>query len=366
MIFIPEPAETDDTIGRREEDIFSRLSRSTLPTAAAGRQFINRNLAVLPAPMQGPILQGLQTRWETAFFELVVARTLQILGSTLVAEQALASGRRPDFEATFPDGTVLVEATTPVIDREFADTIKRRNPLLQIVESAVPPGWRVLVDELPDIGHNESKRSFKQAVQEMLADLPPPAGSSARRHVRRDVSGGVVALTLLPGEPGANPIWLEPSAGGFSDAVERIRHAVDEKRSQVRQAAVPAILAINATGFGLTDTPEFDVALLGSRVAIADRSRMIVAHRFDPNGAFRPDARRTRPPTFAAALAYTEVGFRPSPEPILYVHPDFDGTLPEGLMQLERRTCVAGAVSVQVVPAKVRDVLAPLAFITDV
>lgn len=91
-----------------------------------------------------------------------------------------------------------------------------------------------------------------------------------------------------------------------------------------------------------------------------------MGYRFDADGAFRADAHRTRPPTFAAALAYTEVGFGPFPDPILYLHPAFEGNLPEGLMLLERRTYVTGMTSVHVVPAKVTGVLGPLGFITDI
>lgn len=264
--FIPEPAKVDDTWGRRGEDRFSWLSRSTLPRAAARRQFVNRNLSALPTSMQGPILHGLRNRWQSAFFELIVARTLQLLGACVVSEQALASGRRPDFEASFRDGTLIVEAVSPETDGDFGEIIKRRNPLLSVIESYAPSGWRLVVDELPDLGPNDSKQYFKKAVREMLTLPPPPPGAWETLQLRRETFHGPVALTLQPGEPGSNPIWVEPWLGGFSDAVERIRNAVDEKRSQVRQEAVPAVLAIDGTGFGLTDTPDFDVALLGHTV----------------------------------------------------------------------------------------------------
>jgi hypothetical protein len=365
MSFIPEPSKTDDTWASRGEGYFSWISRSTLPRASAARRFLNTNLAALPEPGRDALVRGLENRWKSSYFELIVARTLQLLGATVELEKEQANGRRPDFEAHFPDGTVVVEAMAPVIDGEIVQLAKNRNPLLDIVESHAPPGWRLSVDELPNLGPADSKQALQRVVKDMLAVPPPLAGSTSRMKLQREVPGGMVAITLVPGDPEGNPIWLEPSLVDFSDAVERIRRAVSKKRAQVRNGSVPAFLAIDGTGAGLTDVPEFDQALLGARVEIADRWHRVVGARFDANGAFRADTHRADPPTFAGALAYVEVGLRPSPDPILYLHPRFTGDLPEGLLQLERRTYRPGRSSVDVVPARTQGLLEQLGFVTE-
>ncbi len=362
---IPEPSVRDDTWGRRGEQPFEWFARSTLPRAMAGREFLNANLAKLPPPAQASIYQGLRVRWQSAFFELIVARTLQLLGASVVAEPEQADGRRPDFAARFSEATILIEAVSPIVDADIGERIKKRNPLLDIIEAAAPPGWRILVNELPDIGPTQSKKVLKRSVQRIL-DVAPPEHGAGRRKLVHQLPQGSLELTLLPGDPGDNPIWMEPAIATFSDVLERIVHAVDKKRSQVQNAVVPAVLAINAGGFGRADLDEFDVALLGSFVSVVDRNGAIVEVRFDPSGAFGPPKGQQRHPTFAAALAYPEIGFRPCPDPVLYIHPRFDGQLPAPLLELEQRTYDPGAQSISVTPARRTGILEPLGFVVDV
>jgi hypothetical protein len=149
------------------------LHRSTLPRAQAARQFLNFNLLQLPEVWRNRLYRDLKARWPSAFFELTVARTLQVLGAELRVEEPTATRRRPDFQAIFSSGTVIVEATSPLIDCEIDKHFTNSVPLLQIVEELAPQGATIMVETLPSIGPADSKRAFKRIVSELLK-VPAP------------------------------------------------------------------------------------------------------------------------------------------------------------------------------------------------
>jgi hypothetical protein len=97
--WLREPATNDDTWARTGEGLLDWLARSTLPRAREARRFLRFNLSILPTSWEERLCHELETRWQTAFFELVVARTLQAVGATLEVEVATASGTKPDFLA---------------------------------------------------------------------------------------------------------------------------------------------------------------------------------------------------------------------------------------------------------------------------
>jgi hypothetical protein len=76
---------------------------------------------------------------------LIVARTLQLLGGDIEAEPENEEGTRIDFRVRFADGEVGVEVVSPTFDPDVGDVMKRRIPLLEIIESLAPPGWRIMV-----------------------------------------------------------------------------------------------------------------------------------------------------------------------------------------------------------------------------
>lgn len=109
-IWFPEPLNDDPTYARRGESTIDWLRRSTVARARDSRRFMNENVNALPAVWRPILVRDLETRWKSAFFELIVARTLQVLGASLVIEPESLSTTRIDFRATFPEGTVNVEA----------------------------------------------------------------------------------------------------------------------------------------------------------------------------------------------------------------------------------------------------------------
>ena len=348
--WFPAPAYTDDTYARRGEPTTLWLQRSTVARAVAYRRFLNENLAVLPRAHQSVLYQALHDRWHSAFFELIVARTLQVLGADIEVEPDSEAGTRIDFLACFPDRTVSVEAVAPVINAAAGEEAKRRNPLLDVIDSLAPPGWTILVVELPNLGPSDSKKRFKEAVKDLLDGQKWPETGSGSKNLIAELPSGRVHLCLLPqrssGASARPAVGSEPPLTTWNNSEQRIRRAVKQKRRQGRNADAPALLAIHATGIS-SSFEDFDLALYGREVAIFDvEDARITGTKFETDGEFN---KGSGAPTWAAVLAFVNVDFPGGPEPVLYSHPRFRGDLPESLSSIERRTYdhQTGAVVVQ-------------------
>lgn len=362
--WFPEPTERDDTYADRLESTPSWLARSTLDLAEECRSFLNRNLAALPEECQEGIAQRLKTdmHHRSAFFELVVARMLQALEGSIIScepENPL-DGTKIDFMVRFPDHEVGVEATSPLFDREMGGTAKDYAPLIETVEQLVPSGWAVAFGSLPSLGSSDSKKPFKSVVKQML-DVPPPLPGEREREVRRELPEGEIWLTLFSkaahGLHEKTKIVWEAPVTTIDDSKRVIRAAVEGKRRQARNVPVPVLVALDAKGI-VTRLEDFDMALFGYSVAHMDQSGNQYATSFQADGLF---ARGEGKPTISGVLAFTEVWFGGCSEPVLYLHPRFEGQLPEALLQLERRTLDADGVSVR--EAQSRGFLEVLGFV---
>jgi hypothetical protein len=145
--WFPDPIEVDNTFARHGEDTFSWLNRSTTERAKACRHFLNENIAQLPKDWQPKLYKDLKDKdWFDIFFELIVARTLQILGASIKVEVPIEQTKKnPDFLAQFPNGTIIVEATVPKTNEEIRQHSNRNEDLVEIIESLAPEGWTVAV-----------------------------------------------------------------------------------------------------------------------------------------------------------------------------------------------------------------------------
>jgi hypothetical protein len=348
--WFPEPTQRDDTYADRLESTPSWLARSTLHLAKECRSFLNRNLAALPKECQEGIVQRLKTdiHHRSAFFELVVARTLQALEGTIIScePENPVDGTKVDFMVRFPDYEVGVEATSPLFDREMGGTANDHAPLIDAVEESVPSGWAVAIGSLPGLGPSDSKKPFKSAVKEML-DVPSPLPGESEREVRRELPEGEIRLTLFSKaahglREETKIIWEAPMTT-IDDSKRVIRGAVVGKRRQARNVPVPVLVAIDAKGI-VTRLEDFDMALFGHSVAQIDRFGNQYATSFQADGLF---SKGEGEPTISGVLAFTEIGFLRCSEPVLYLHPRFEGHLPDTLLRLERRTLSADGVSVR-------------------
>ncbi len=156
--WFPRPEKPDATYARIDEGTVSWLRRSTLSLADDCREFLNRNLSVLPEGCREGIFKHLrhEQHHKDGFFEMVVARALQELGADIECEPVNPrDGTRVDFVAKFPDGTVFVEAVSPLLDKELQAALSRETPLTEPVKENVPSGWAAHIRELPNAGPDE-------------------------------------------------------------------------------------------------------------------------------------------------------------------------------------------------------------------
>jgi hypothetical protein len=362
-IWFPEPSTVDDSWGRRGEQPVEWLARSTLTRARAMRRFLNENISKIPVDTQSKIFDALHHRYKSAFFELIVARTLQILGATITVEAKQSDNKQPDFLAQFPDSLIVVEAASPNFNADAGEEVKNRNPLTDIIESLVPEGWSVQVWELPKIGQADSKKAFKRVVAEMLS-IPPPSNDASEIDLTEELPSGIIDLHLVPRRPNWPPIALESPSAVIDDSKELIRRVVRRKRRQVRKADVPVLLAIE--GSWLSGSLEsFDLALYGHTCAVFNVRREMEAPRFIADGLFTNISDKT--PTYAGVLAFPEVGFSSVSMPVLYHHPRFDGHLPKAFSVLEQHWYEhgMGINSVKIRAKTSENLLEPLVFVRE-
>jgi hypothetical protein len=358
-VWFPEPEKWDDTYGRRGESTPSFLARSTLPRARNARAFLNRNLAVLPKECQEGIYRHLSVgdKYESAFFELVVARMLQELGASIIYEpENEVDETKIDFLAEFPDYPVAVEAICPVFNKDTAETARNRNRLTDFVERSQPEGWRVAIAGLPNIGPAGSIRQFKAAVKQML-DVPPPARGEEKRELSCKIPEGEIRLNLraettVSRKKGTKNVGHEAPLSLVNEAEGVIRNKVKDKYRQAKNVEVPVLVAVQADKF-FERLQDFDMALFGHYHLRLDESMS-----FKANGLF--SCAKEGEPTIAGVLAFTQVGMLRCSEPIIYVHPRFSGNLPDALCQLEQRKLTSCRSGIQSLEARKRGFLEAL------
>lgn len=324
-------------------------SRSTLPMAAACRNFMNFNLSKLDEADQRRLVQRLAIDWEAAFFELVVARIMQALGASVVLDVANADGKRPDVAASFPDGLIMVEATVPAIGADIDLEEARRAPLLDFIESCTPRGWDVGVSEVPSLAPDDSRQTFMREIRQML-DVDPPTRGEQPRTLVRSTSRGDIRLTLVPGRSaGTQQLLWETGYGYCDDTATRVLRAVRRKRRQVRASHAPVLLAVNAKGLS-SRLHAFDSALFGATWSHEDITGRVTHTSFRASGEF--SRIRDKSPTYAGLLAFTGVGLAHCRGPVLYVHPRFGESLPSGFDRIERRLLSRDRDGIMILPAE--------------
>lgn len=356
-LWFPEPAAVDDSFARDNETTFEWVSRATSEKGLLCRRFLNENIDKVPATWQSKLYNDFRTRdWHTVFFELIVARTLQILGAAIKVEQPVAgTTRRPDFLAEFPDATITVEATVPELNRIVGKRMDCNEELVKIIESLTPAGWSVQVWRVPELGANDSKQQFKRTIIEAFRHVPPPSADTTPVDIVQNF--GELDLTLWPGRFGERVAGVRSVATGPDDTVERIRAVVAKKKKQVKKSNSPVVLAISVSPFGGLD--DFDQALFGLTFELADHLGRTIETGFRPTGVFGTN--RPNTPTIDAVLAYRQVGFPAVADPVLYLHPRSSAKLPAGLMKLQTRSLHASGV--QAKRAAVNEILAEMNFV---
>lgn len=352
-VWFPEPDGDDDWFKRKGETTFAWVSRATSEKGQECRRFLNENIATLPQGWQTKLHSDLRTRdWDSVFFEIAVARTLQILGASIEVEVPVAStNKRPDFVATFPDGVVAVEATAPEINQAMNTQNANNEDLNEIIESLIPDDWSVEVWGLPKLGPNDSKKGFKRKIRELFSELPP-ANTFTDDSIKIEIEAGFdgeLSLVLRPGRNGRRAAFVRGVISGADNTQQRISAAVTRKKKQLKHVGTPVVLAVRTDAFG--DMEDYDQALYGLTFESVDHQGRTIRTGFHPTGVF--GKQRSSPPVCAAVLAYTAVGFPGVTDPVLYLHPAFTGQLPEALLKrLQVRSLEADGIRIAVAGSK--------------
>jgi hypothetical protein len=292
----------------------------------------------MPSGTAVPLCRALETarRFHETNLELIVGRTLHELGAIhLEYEPLQRSGRRPDYLATFPDGSIFADARHPDWNAEFALEQRRYERLIDVIEEEIPPGWSFGADHLPHVGLSEPIGPFRAAIRAAFASLPCP-GPGVRMSVQSPDPEVAFELELRSPRLEDWRAWFAgPGSAEFIAPELRILAALKAKRAQLRRLPHPAIVALGgALGAGLDD---YEIALFGRSVSYVDGRGREVSSGFDRTGVF---AKRGSggPPTIAAVLAFTGMDLTVGRDPVVFLHPRFTGALPAGLLQLEVRT----------------------------
>lgn len=362
-VWLPEPITSDDTFANRGESTLKWLARSTIPQAKEYRRFLNENVSKLPVENQNQIKHDLRKRFDSAFFELVVARLLQEWGANVVIEESNIDGKKPDFKAEFSEGQIIVEAKSPIINAQAEDELRSRIPLLNYIESKTPLGWQIGVWELPKIGGSDSQKEFKKAVDRMLdTPLPFPILGSDAIELIETISSGNIYFYLYPAMFDPPKLIWEGSISASNDSKNRIRYAMKSKKRQIRNSEAPVILAIQ-TGL-ISELEDFDIALFGGSFESYDVNHRLIETGFLPCGDFAKNIDRSDPPNYAGVLAFLGVNFAYCIPPVFYRNPRFAGVLPNAILQLEQRSYDRELNKIQVQAASSPDLTNRLNFIT--
>jgi hypothetical protein len=348
----PEPTTPDLALGRDGEGMPSFLARSTMPHAIELRRFVNANLRLLPPDVSTSLCKALHGEYfRPSLFELVVARTFQILGTReLTYETEIQTGSQPDLQATFNDAAVIMDATVPEFDAEIIRNWKSQQPLIKVIEDEIPAGWSFFVESLPDLGPDDSRKDFKKAIRAEFAKLanlevPPEALSPLApdsRAVFVELDRGSISLRL-GGRPSS---WQRayaggPASGAFGDTNSHVERALRRKRHQLRGAGAPALVAI-AGGMG-ERIDDFDIALFGTTFERHDEHRRVVEVGFNPTGIW--GRLRDGESVVAGMLVFCRWQWTLGDDPVLYMNPRFSGSLPRALEVLHRRGIRDGTIA---------------------
>lgn len=288
---------------------------------------------------------------------------MQELGAEIECEpEGLPSGKRPDFVARFPDATVFVEAVSPVLDRELGAAAGGEAPIAKLVEESVPPGWAADIRSLPRVRPDESRRHIKAFLLREM-DIPPPEHDDEEVEIRETFDQGDLRVMLFPqsrhGLSPATKIALHNAIGYFPNDRDVLRGAVKRKYEQLRNLDGTTLVALNMSST-TSSREDLDRALFGVAVSQRDQDGDEVGRYFQADGLFAGGVGK---PTISGVLAFPEVGVLRCADPVLWVHPRFEGEFPQALNDLEIRNTPQSEPDVIVHPAKKTEVLRNLGFV---
>lgn len=349
-LWFPEPAVPNPYYSPatgRPEPITEWLAKSTVPRAVALRRVLNAHLAEVPPAYAAALYRRMPEQFPAAYFELTVGRTLHVLGASIAVEIPNPDGTRLDFLAEFPDGMVAVEATVPLYNPIIGQEQGIWDGLRHVITGLAPPGWIVFVEYMPLLESHQGYSEFRRVVGDLFRGIGAPEDHTPRLHLQttheqEEGLGWGISLELVPRRERDRPVEVVgPGTGYFDNTEEAIRKVERRKRRQARTATVPVLLAVFAADIAdYRQLETFDMALFGRTVAYVGGG-VQVATEFGRSGVWTR-GEGSRRAVFAGVLAFVNQPYTGGRDPVLYLHPRFEGPLPKALMGLEQRRYADG------------------------
>src|SRR5262249_5007313 len=141
--------------------------------------------------------------------------------------------RHVDWHATFPEGSVSVEATVPVLAAETAATVRQRARLHEVIERLVPDGWTALPTHLPTIPERASLQPFRDALVGLFAGLPDPAAAPGTVvEIATKFGRDRIEITMHARTPKHSRIGGGAGRSWYSDASQAILQVWNDDRKR--------------------------------------------------------------------------------------------------------------------------------------
>lgn len=327
--WLPDPLIPDETFVQNEPALL-HLRRATDETAILHRNQLRSLLAGLSDDVRLHFQLELERRnWASTLVELNVASALNSLGAQLELEKELETGRKPDFLAHLPSGSIIVEAVAPVVNGKLYTELIASFDKRQLIDPYCPPGYRYRIEEFPELGPNDSKKAIKRVLSQWQRSTP--VNRPEHWDFYRELENWQYLhfeMWNFDGESG----WIGGGIGAaaFCDAKWKLLQAYEKKKKQLRGSRLPSYVAIRAAGeAGLSD---FDAAFFGSGQG----------EYFEATGAL---AKGEGPSNVCGILAFVGGAIQLG-APVLYLHPRARHSPPPEFSQFEQRQLSEGKILV--------------------
>jgi hypothetical protein len=278
----------------------------------------------------------LRQDWQSFYFEIIVGRYLQVLGTEIEHDAKGNNGTEVDYRATFPDGvTVSIECVSKKYNQRAKREIHRNEQMTNMLDAVAPHKWAIHFRKLPSSNSAAEFEPYLEQAAGFYATLPDAADDGPRIPFDWTGEQGRLALVARPFPKGTMANHLGPGVGWYDDSVKRLKAALidSHKRRQANGAFPPVFLAIDAPFMG-PDAEQFDQALFGH--GVDHRGFDIgasVGLTFNPDGLLVTD----KDIPFAGVIAFLGMRMTTASDPIVYLNPYQRWRLPAALAAHEQR-----------------------------
>jgi hypothetical protein len=332
-IWFPDPINGTDTyLQDHDHDHFRFLNNSSWYRAQLCREFLNYNLDSLPSEISQGIYSTLRNNWQSGFFELILARTLEESGAENIEYESIEiNGIRPDFSILEKAQQLLIEAVSPIINIDSLRKENQNRDLVEIVLELLPSGRNVSIWELPDITATDSKKIFKRVLKQAFVQLSTIGGEIEFVDINLELDKGLIRLTVYRDLGIRRKMVSSPMITGWDDSLQKIPNALEKKYHEVKKTKLPFIIAINCSAF-LASSDNRHLLL---KEWIEDLDNMMFGNSLQHGFFADHDSAKDH---FIGVIFFHSTHFTKSPNPVFYKSTKYGGRIPGFTSQFENRS----------------------------